>query len=1269
MRLSKSLRGAVPVLGLRLAKNVTSCLILCSCFVHLTAVIGTAQGTRRGGRRQPSRREGLAKRVGKQPTAPTTPNADLPQLRVQVGHTLAINTLALSGDGTKLLSGSEDHSLILWDATSGTMLRQYSTYVSQPIKSVAFSPDGKKIIVMSELFVNVVDIVTGKEVYSYLLGNDFQGMPMSVAVSNDGRLLLVGDNFGQSAYIFSLATGKKVREYKQPGSSLFPLIWQSVAFSPDNKRFIIGGCPTTTVYGSGCKATVWDTDRVKPLQSFNIDAEKEQFLFTKDGSKVFMASSDRLLLNSADTGQTVSSFEGLIEDIGGRSLSEDGSRVWTIASDGRSASLSDVSSGKKLDEFSPGAGVVKSVFHQAGSSFALMTDDTGRDIFILDVELKHPKVEFHRYGYRVTAGAFSPDGSKVLLADSNHSAVLWDLLSGKPELRLLRHRDVINAVAFSADGSKIVTGSDDHSAILWDAATGGVLKVFDEPDSVAGVAFTKDGGRVVTVSVDPFFKSPKTSHVMSDAYQIQAIYQKAARGDLNISFTTWDASSFGKVKRWERPINALGEFAFPNFAISPDAETVALSEFNDTVTLYDVMTGDVNRRFKDGGAYADAISFSHDGQQVLVDNQAGDMNQLALSMLTGKADTNLFGQRVITLWNVKGDGKSTFRRDFMESDYRYAPGGNYIYSTVANNITQWEYPSFKVRHVLSGHNALVRSISTSASRGLVLTTSDDGTARIWTEAGVELCRLISLDRNWVVVRPDGRFDTGSFDDIKGLQWALPNAPNDPLPLEIFMRDYYEPSLLPRILKGDRLSAMTELRSIGELNRNQPKVGKITVEARAGNSELVDVNVQVSSVVGQCLKEGKQVGCESGVYDLRLYRDGQLIQQSPAVETSKMDFSGSNWREQLQEWRRSSVVKTKGGLPVTAATGRQDIVFTGIQLPRRGDVSQVEFTAYAFNEDRVKSATSEPSSYPLRQPRPGAKRRAYVITVGVDATSDPSIRLAFAPNGAREVEGLLKKRLGSEYEFVPVQLISEYKKGSDELQQDQATKSNIQTVLNLLSIRGGTAAQRQAFPMLQTATPDDLVVVYLASHGYADPNGRFYVIPSDIGEPEGVSEELLNGCLKKTEQVAKCSSARDFLSHTISSDELTQWLQAVDAGQMVLILDSCHSAAVSGPNFKPGPMGDAGFGQLSYDKGMLVLAATQAENVAWGTLESEDRSLLTNALTGQPAGGTQSFDFRQWLGTAEKRVPVLYQQNVKEDKLPQEPMLFDFTRSRIAIAKN
>jgi hypothetical protein len=167
---------------------------------------------------------------------------------------------------------------------------------------------------------------------------------------------------------------------------------------------------------------------------------------------------------------------------------------------------------------------------------------------------------------------------------------------------------------------------------------------------------------------------------------------------------------------------------------------------------------------------------------------------------------------------------------------------------------------------------------------------------------------------------------------------------------------------------------------------------------------------------------------------------------------------------------------------------------------------VEFTAYAFNEDRVKSATSKPATHSLPQPRPGVQRRAYLVTVGVDVTS-VSWRLRFARKGVTEIEELLERSLGQQFQIVPVQLLSAYQKNSEEL-LNLATKRNIQTVLKILSGREVSKADREKIPhqgQLQIATPDDLVVLYIASHGYVDPAGRFYVIPADIGPPLGVSE--------------------------------------------------------------------------------------------------------------------------------------------------------------------
>jgi hypothetical protein len=66
---------------------------------------------------------------------------------------------------------------------------------------------------------------------------------------------------------------------------------------------------------------------------------------------------------------------------------------------------------------------------------------------------------------------------------------------------------------------------------------------------------------------------------------------------------------------------------------------------------------------------------------------------------------------------------------------------------------------------------------------------------------------------------------------------------------------------------------------------------------------------------------------------------------------------------------------------------------------------------------------------------------------------------------------------------------------------------------------------------------------------------------------------------------------------------------------VLILDTCTSQGAvesAGSEFKPGPFGSRGLGQLAYDKAMLVLAASQTDEsaVELGKLE---HGLLTYTL--------------------------------------------------------
>jgi uncharacterized caspase-like protein len=490
-----------------------------------------------------------------------------------------------------------------------------------------------------------------------------------------------------------------------------------------------------------------------------------------------------------------------------------------------------------------------------------------------------------------------------------------------------------------------------------------------------------------------------------------------------------------------------------------------------------------------------------------------------------------------------------------------------------------------------------------------------------------------------------------------MQWIMPDDPLRPLAAEIFMRDYYEPRLLPRLLAcheaeasgvGARAcaKAFKEVPSLASLNRIQPEV-KIAKVERGGSADEALVTVEVSGKKDPTQKNGK---LETAAYDLRLFRNGQIVGQWPEPK------GGIGGAEDIGQWRSDSLVVAGGTGKTTCATegGKKTTCAFKVKLADRDKGQPVKFTAYAFNEDRVKSETASPDKpYPVPDDVAQAKPRAYVIAIGVNAYENPEWKLGFAAKDALDLSGALKSIAG--YEVVSVPLVSTKKdakldKATDQnepkpAEQDdlnQATKENIADVLALLGghegprdrLRRALGPDGSIVDQLRRATPDDLVIIGFSGHGWANPQGRFYLLPSNSG----------------TEAPSEKDGADNaaILSKFISSEELSQWLKDVDAGELAMIIDACHSAAsVDQPGFKPGPMGDRGLGQLAYDKGMRILAATQADNVA---LESEKlgQGLLTYALIDEglkdhkaAPDGKGPITIGAWLHYAEQRVPQLY----------------------------
>jgi hypothetical protein len=141
-----------------------------------------------------------------------------------------------------------------------------------------------------------------------------------------------------------------------------------------------------------------------------------------------------------------------------------------------------------------------------------------------------------------------------------------------------------------------------------------------------------------------------------------------------------------------------------------------------------------------------------------------------------------------------------------------------------------------------------------------------------------------------------------------------------------------------------------------------------------------------------------------------------------------------------------------------------------------------------------------------------------------------------------------------------------------------------------------------------------------------------------------------------------------LAHRISSDELAAWLRDLDAGELILILDTWRAGAATGHSFRAGPMGDPGLGQVAYDMRARILAAAQADGEATGSFLLQ-QGLLTYALAREALDKLQlateaPFPWSRWLHYAERRVPELFKQYVAQEPTTklQVPALFDFGES-------
>jgi len=394
-----------------------------------------------------------------------------------------------------------------------------------PISAIRFTPDGRKLLTASQdRTVLLHDAITGEPLKPALR---HKGGVRALEVSADSRraLTISSPTKGQSRVsLWDLTSGAE--QFADSNLTDEPLT--SVVFHPREAAAIV-----TSSNASRNMSRFWRWEFGSPSlaphwQQHQLRGAVWSAAFSQDGSRVLAGGGSQARLLTAAQGQVERTFSPHAA-VTAADFSPDESLLATSSLDG------DVKLWHADPQHPQYGRVAFKLAHAHGSGpqpvpinfiafspivegntlrFVTAGNDSMARLWRYAAGAATPEGAVLRHDLRVRSAVFSPDGKLVLTASDDMKARLWDVSGDQPGLPVvLNHKAAVLFAAFSPDGTRVITGCDDNLARVWKLSS--VWNVNDPPAdvtlpghtaAVTSAAISPDGLRAITGSQDGMAK-------------------------------------------------------------------------------------------------------------------------------------------------------------------------------------------------------------------------------------------------------------------------------------------------------------------------------------------------------------------------------------------------------------------------------------------------------------------------------------------------------------------------------------------------------------------------------------------------------------------------------------------------------------------------------------------------------------------------------------------------------------------------------------------